>query len=314
MSFEVKVLTNYQYPIIYLKDHSNNCEAEIYSFGGLLNSYTVSVNNNPFNIIDGFESIEDAVNNITTAFKGAKLSPFVCRMNHGKYQLNEQTYQVEKFYLQPHAIHGIIYDAVFSIFSTNADEINAEVVLQYQYNGSDKGYPFAYTMEITWRLEKNQQLRVSTKVNHSNNNAIPFADGWHPYFNLGKDGIDHCTIQFGSQHMFQFDDTLIPTGFIIEDLRFENETSLQNVQLDNCFLLNNEETANCILKNKQLQLTITPDNSYPYLQIYTPPHRQSIAIENLSAAPDAFNNKIGLLMIEPNKDYLFSTSYQVKKL
>ena len=170
------------------------------------------------------------------------------------------------------------------------------------------------TRSFTDALEKNQQLRVSTKVNHSNNNAIPFADGWHPYFNLGKDGIDHCTIQFGSQHMFQFDDTLIPTGFIIEDLRFENETSLQNVQLDNCFLLNNEETANCILKNKQLQLTITPDNSYPYLQIYTPPHRQSIAIENLSAAPDAFNNKIGLLMIEPNKDYLFSTSYQVKKL
>jgi aldose 1-epimerase len=314
MSFEVKVLTNHQYPIIYLKDHSNNCEAEIYSFGGLLNSYSVSVNNNLFNIIDGFESVEDAVNNITSAFKSAKLSPFVCRMNHGKYQLNEQTYQVEKFYLPPHAIHGIIYDAVFSIVSTNADENNAEVVLQYQYNGSDKGYPFAYSMEITWRLEKNQQLMVTTKVQHNNNNAIPFADGWHPYFNLGKDGIDHCTIQFSSQHMLQFDDTLIPTGFIIEDVRFENETSLQNVQLDNCFLLNNEKIANCILKNKQIQLTITPDNSYPYLQIYTPPHRQSIAIENLSAAPDAFNNKIGLLMIEPNKDYLFSTSYQVKNL
>ncbi len=314
MSFEVKVLSNQQYPIVYLIDHLNNCEAEIYSFGALLNSFNVAVQHHPYNIIDGFESAEDAVKNITTAFKSAKLSPFACRMNHGKYQLNGQTYQVEKFYLPPHAIHGIIYDAVFSIVSTNSDEKKAEVVLRYQYNGSDIGYPFAYTIEITWRLEKNQQLSVTTKVNHNNNNTIPFADGWHPYFNLGKDGIDHCTIQFSSQQMVQFDDTLIPTGFINEDLRFENEISLKDVQLDNCFLLNDKGIANCILKNKQLQLTITPDTTYPYLQIYTPPHRQSIAIENLSAAPDAFNNKLGLVMIEPNKDFLFSTSYQVKKL
>jgi aldose 1-epimerase len=314
MSFEVKVLTNQQYPVIYLIDHFNNCEVEIYSFGGLLNSYTVLLDNNPFNIIDGFESVEDAVNNITTAFKSAKLSPFVCRMNHGKYQLNEQTYKVEKFYLQPHAIHGIIYDSVFSIVSINANEKKAEIVLRYQYNGSDIGYPFEYTIEITWILEKNQQLKVTTKVYHNNNNAIPFADGWHPYFNLGKDGIDNYTIQFSSHQMVEFDDTLIPTGFIVEDVRFENEASLQDIQLDNCFLLNDDEKPNCILKNKQLQLTITPDSTYPYLQIYTPLHRQSIAIENLSAAPDSFNNKLGLLMIEPNKDYLFSTSYQVKNL
>lgn len=46
MSFEVKVLSNQQYPIVYLIDHLNNCEVEIYSFDGLLNSYTVLVDKN----------------------------------------------------------------------------------------------------------------------------------------------------------------------------------------------------------------------------------------------------------------------------
>ena len=56
-------------------------------------------------------------------------------------------------------------------------------------------------------------------------------------------------------------------------------------------------------------LTIAPDKHYPYLQIYTPPHRKSIAIENLTSAPDSFNNGIGLLVIEPNHTLEFSTTY-----
>ncbi|MGL6269156.1 MAG: hypothetical protein ACRC2O_14590, partial [Chitinophagaceae bacterium] len=56
-----------------------------------------------------------------------------------------------------------------------------------------------------------------------------------------------------------------------------------------------------------------PDKSYPYLQLYTPPHRNSIAIENLSAAPDAFNNGMGLVTLEPDHTRTFSTRYKITK-
>jgi aldose 1-epimerase len=45
--------------------------------------------------------------------------------------------------------------------------------------------------------------------------------------------------------------------------------------------------------------------------LYTPPDRKSIAIENLSGAPNAFNNKIGLHYVKPQEDIVFETSYQV---
>ena len=61
------------------------------------------------------------------------------------------------------------------------------------------------------------------------------------------------------------------------------------------------------------QLEIQPDASYPYLQIYIPPHRQSIAIENLSAPPDSFNNGIGLITLAAGESTVFSTQYVVKK-
>jgi aldose 1-epimerase len=63
-----------------------------------------------------------------------------------------------------------------------------------------------------------------------------------------------------------------------------------------------------------LQLVIEPDNSYPVLQVYIPAHRKSIAIENLSGAPDNFNNGIHLVMLEPEQSKTFYTSYTVNIL
>ena len=114
-----------------------------------------------------------------------------------------------------------------------------------------------------------------------------------------------------STSLLEFDETLLPTGKKIEDKRFSGGGSLDGIFLDNCFELEGTSPS-CILSNDALQLTIQPDASYPYLQIYTPPHRNSIAIENLSSAPDCFNNKIGLTLVQPEKLYLFSTSYTLK--
>jgi aldose 1-epimerase len=44
--------------------------------------------------------------------------------------------------------------------------------------------------------------------------------------------------------------------------------------------------------------------------LYTPENRKSIAIENLSAAPDCFNNKMGLQQLEPQAKIYFETTYQ----
>jgi galactose mutarotase-like enzyme len=36
-----------------------------------------------------------------------------------------------------------------------------------------------------------------------------------------------------------------------------------------------------------------------------------MAIENLSGAPNAFNNKMGLQLLKPQDNIVFETSYQV---
>ena len=245
MSFSISVNTTSSFPVVTLNDNTNNSNAIIYAFGGILNAWNISIDEKLINVIDGFSSQEDAIANMSFAFKSAKLSPFVCRMDKGSYTFADEKYSIEKFYLQQHAIHGIVYDGLYEITNMFANEHKAELELLHYYKGNDAGYPFPYSLTVLWRLEANNKLTVTTTIQHRNQLAIPMADGWHPYFNLGT-SVDDCTLQFDSNQQVEFDETLIPTGKKIADVRFIGPTSLKNIALDNCFKLNND--AKCILQ------------------------------------------------------------------
>ncbi len=311
--FTVNINAAEKYSIIHLIDESNETLVEVFAFGAMLNKLVCKIGNDYFNVIDGYENVAEAIHPKEAWFKSCKLSPFVCRLNNGKYFFNEKDYTIEKFYLAEHAIHGIVYDAEYKIVHTMANANHALVVLQCGYLGTDNGYPFPFSIQVIWKLTSENKLTVATSVTHDNKIAIPFCDGWHPYFKLDV-CVDEAELQINSNQQVEFNETLIPTKKLIVDERFNQLVSLKNIQLDNCFKLKNNEAPSCIIKGKKIGIEISSNHNYPYLQIYTPPHRQSIAIENLSAAPDAFNNKMGLLYIEPNKEYEFSATYKLNAI
>jgi aldose 1-epimerase len=67
----------------------------------------------------------------------------------------------------------------------------------------------------------------------------------------------------------------------------------------------------CTLENEKYTLIVQSNKEYPYLQLYTAPNRKSIAIENLTAAPNCFNNKMGLHIMQPQEVWTLETSYQL---
>jgi aldose 1-epimerase len=46
--------------------------------------------------------------------------------------------------------------------------------------------------------------------------------------------------------------------------------------------------------------------------LYIPGDRKSIAIENLSSAPDSFNNRMGLVTLDPGEEKAFTLHYTIK--
>jgi len=302
--------------IILQNDETKNYAAVAPACGAVLLEFVVEQNNVLLNVIDGYKSADEFKNQLAErGFKGCKLSPFVCRLNQSRFTFADKEYVIEKQKSSPnkHAIHGLIYDKSFEVISETANDKEAAVTMKYEYREDDPGYPFNYDCIVTWRLEKNNKLTVITECVNKDEGLIPIQDGWHPYFTLG-DTINNLDLEFQSLKMVEFNTELLPTKKLIDYTRFTTIEKLGDRFLDNCFVLDSQECQPlCVLRNadKKIEVQLMPDESYPYLQIYTPPHRKSIAIENLSGAPDGFNNNIGVTTLESGQSSLFKTSYKI---
>jgi len=316
--FSITSSSRHGFDIITLTDENSQTTVDVLPFcGALLHAFTVLHNDVEMNVISSYANKQEFDESFEAkGFKSAKLSPFVCRLKNGSYHYGEKNYRVNKFYLGDHAIHGLVYDKAFSILSQDSDLEKASLELLYEYRGEDAGYPFHYDCKVTYSLRADNNLTISTDIINRDAGIIPVADGWHPYFSFGKK-IDDCQLEFQSKEILEFDEGLIPTTKLIPYQEFGSLKAIGDQFFDNCFTVNFAECQPMLAfrdPESKLQLQISPDGSYPYLQIYTPPERTSIAFENLSAAPDAFNNGMGLLSVAAGQQVNFTTSYRLVAL
>lgn len=302
--------------VVVLEDDTDGIKAEIFTFGALLNSFSINLNGTEKNVIHGFQNPADAKENITPLFQSAKLSPFACRMKEGHYTFANQKYKIEKFYNGREAIHGLIYDAVFTVKEKSVTADSAFVTLVYNYNKNDAGYPFFYCAEINYVLKRSGNLTISTKITNLSEIPIPVADGWHPYFCFGNK-VDDLHLFMDTNKMVEFDGKLLPTGNTLPYQQFQELHPINDTDFDNCFIVNENTTQPaCALRDLEsgLQLNVFVQKNYPYLQVFIPKTRNCIALENLSALPDSFNNAIGLTILEPSQSEEFITSYRLRKI
>ena len=303
---------------IILKDDVTGTYAVILpGCGAVLHSFVVLTNGEAVNVIDSYNSADDFKKNAESkGFLGAKLSPFVCRLNHGKYQFAGQKYKFKNFYLGKHALHGLLYNKAFTVTDEAANDAECFATMKYDYRGEDPGYPFNYDCKVTWQLENDNKLSVTTECINKDDGLIVIQDGWHPYFNLHAP-VDELQLEFQSKEMVEFNSELLPTGNLIPYSEFGSLKEIGSTAFDNCFTLNTDSCQPlCVLRNpaKKIEIELHPAKSYPYLQIYIPPHRNNIAIENISGAPNAFNNGMGFITLEPRASAVFKATYKIKLL
>jgi aldose 1-epimerase len=314
MHFSINKIKKEGVELVVLRNEKTaNTVSIIPGIGAALHDFTLQAPGGTFQIIDNYNELAQAKNEMGISYKSAKLSPFVCRIPEGKYFFDDREWEFANKFRDGSAIHGLLYNKTFVITDEIVDEKEAGVSMQYDYEMDDPGYPYRYTCRVKYSLFDDNILKLQTIITNKTHIPIPVADGWHPYFQLGGN-VDEWMLLFDAQAIVEFNDKLIPTGKILKYDLFKNFTKIGSAFFDNCFLLNTKmEGAACQLLNPQnnLKLSFFPDNSYPYLQIYTPPHRKSIAIENLSSAPDSFNNKMGLLILPPGDSKSFTVRYQL---
>jgi len=314
VSFTVEHTTINDRSFIHLKDDDTFVATVVPSVGAMLHALNLKWDGQDYNVIDSYSASEITNNSPSEAFKGVKLSPWPCRIPGGQYKFGKKEYKLRKMFKDGSALHGLLFDQPFELVDEFANEEKACVLLRHGYEAEDPGYPFTYQCEVKFVLHPRRLLEIETKVLNLSEEEIPIADGWHPYFQLGGK-VDDWELFFPSMSMVEFDEKLIPTGHLVPYQKFNESRRIGSSQMDNCFFVKvHEFKPVCTLHNPANNLSIHffTNPGYSYLQIFIPPHRNSIAIENLSGAPDAFNNKMGLIKLQPGNSRTFRVFYQVE--
>lgn len=313
MSFQINQIQQNGLEITELKNDENKVKLQVLpGSGALWHGWLFDHNGKEINLIDHYQNEADIKQNLSDSYKSAKLSPFACRIPEGKYSYEGKQYEFVKKHSDGTAIHGLLFNKLFRQGEVNQDDEKISVSFHYSYRHEDAGYPFDYDCTITYTLHQDGGVTLETRVKNTLEDTIPMMDGWHPYFTTGSK-VNDCTLQFFSKEVVEFDENLIPTGRLLPYHEFEQERKLEDTDLDHSFLLDEKAPQpRCTFSDpqKNIQLQIFPSENYPVLQIYTPPHRNSIAIETLSGAPDAFNNGIGLVLLSPGEEKIFSVTYK----
>lgn len=315
MSFQIWHRQDHGLDLVGIEDTGNGTTVSLLpAFGAMLHHFSIRTPNGAVQqVIDNYKDLADLQSGLPMSYKSAKLSPWPCRIRDGKYQFEGKEYQFTRLFPDGSAIHGLIADRPFAVLDESAGDHSGEVRLEYNYHREDPGYPFEYSCQVHYILHPDSVLEVVTSVTNLDQTVIPIADGWHPYFKLGG-RIDDWELQFHAAAIVEFDQKLVPTGKLLQYDVFETPRRIGQTFLDNCFSLKPDlVSAACEVRNPatELKVSFLPDARYPYLQIYTPPTRTSIAVENLSGTPDCFNNKMGLTLLAPGHSQIFSARYKV---
>ena len=229
-------------------------------------------------------------------YSSALLFPFANRIEGGTYKFKSKTYQFNCN--EPNnnnALHGIIYNKVFQFIKKEITNLKTSVTLEYNETARDKAFPYTYCIQLVYTFST-EGLHLEMIVKNTDTVSFPFTIGWHPYFYTNN--LEDSSIQFKAQKKIIHNECMIAID--AQDSNLDKICLSKNANLDDCFLL---KAGNVMLKTPKYNLNITTNLAKTYLQIYTPPNINAVAIELVSGISNSFNNKEGLQILSSDKIY-----------
>lgn len=231
-----------------------------------------------------------------TTYASAVLFPFSNRIKDGKYTFKQKQYQLHiNRKEENNALHGLVYNKAFNVIKKDFSNNYASVTLSYTEIKRVKGFPFYYSIFLTYTLTQST-INLKVTLNNLDENPLPFTIGWHPYFNSSN--LFNSCLVFESNKKILFDKRMITTG--IENIETENTFEIKDKKLDDCFVLNSNQMQ---FKTPDYSLALLSSSKENYLQLYTPSKSNTIAIEPSTGVSNSFNNKLGLQVLNARECY-----------
>lgn len=300
-----------------LKDSKTNAEAEIIpELGNICIGFRRTLRGECVDLIEPVPSIEQ-VKKRPSGFGIPILFPFPNRVRGGKYTFEGKTYEFEPKTGLGNSIHGLVYTRQWQVESTQASDDCAVLVSRFEmsdFPGLEKQYPFPFELKVTYTL-KNGALLFDVDVKNTGDGNMPMGFGTHPYFSapfFESTKPTECMIRVPASKYWELEQFL-PTGKIIDvsgrlDLR--EGKPFGGMKFDNVLTGLGGKASRCVIddKPKRARFVIESDPQFREIVVYTPPGRNTIAIEPYTCTTDAANLQpqgidAGLIILKPGENF-----------
>jgi aldose 1-epimerase len=230
------------------------------------------------------------------------LAPWANRLDHDGFYANGKHYV-----LNPHLnnyrrdgakqpIHGLVtYASEWKVANVSADDKGAEVTSRlefWRYPDYMAQFPFAHTLDVTYRL-RDGVLEVETTIENHSTETMPVSVGYHPYFKLHDSPRNNWKVTLPAKESYVLSGSLVATGEK-KAMPYQSPQSLQGISLDDVLggLVPGESgRTEFAVEGAKERIAVLYGPKYPVAVVYSPADRDFICFEPMSGPTNAFNLK-----------------------
>jgi galactose mutarotase-like enzyme len=273
--------------------------------GATLRSYNVGATP----IIDGFGPHE-----WSHSGRGQVLAPWPNRLADGRYEFNGIRGQAALDEPERrNAIHGLVRWLPWTLQTRHQNQLSLRLQLH-----PSPGYPFSVLLEMEYHVGRNG-LSVTTTAHSTDDDAVPFGLGFHPYLAAGPETVDGALLQLPAHQTLDLDDRGLPTGEVTPvagtDRDFTTARVIGPTVLDTPFTALDRDSdgrawASLDAPDGTSGTALWADEGFGYLMVYTGDtlgdverRRRAVALEPMTCPPNALRTGKDLLSLQPGQKW-----------
>ncbi|MBN9605990.1 MAG: aldose 1-epimerase family protein [Actinomycetales bacterium] len=243
---------------------------------------------------------------------GTVLSPWPNRVRDGRWELDGQEQVLDLTERERgNALHGLLRHADYVVRERTASSVTLGALIAPQH-----GWPFLLDTWVSYELV-DDGLRVRHGVTNLADRSAPYAIGTHPFLRVGDTPVEELTLTAPAPRFVEVDERLNPVGVApvagtARDLT--GGSRVGDLDLDTAYAgVEHRDGASAWLTAPDGARTeLLQDPDWSYLQVFTTDlypdqtdghRRRAVAVEPMTAPPDALNSGEGLVWLEPGSSW-----------
>ena len=263
--------------------------------------------------IDGVDLTEPYGPERTPPFgDGIVLAPWPNRVEDGIWLLDGKRQHLDITEPARHnAIHGLLRSTAYRVTDQSESSVTLAATVYPQH-----GYPFMVDTTVTYELVEGG-LTVTHGLRNVSAAKAPVAVGTHPFFRIGDVPTEDLVLRLGAGTRFETDDRLIPVAENpVAGTKYDLRDGVRvgDLYLDDAFggvVMTGGESVSSLTAPDGRRVELWQDDQHPYVQVFTtrkfPKNGGlglAVAIEPMTAAPNALNTGLGLRWLEPDEHWV----------